>query len=83
MLKQKNAGYSDANGNILLFNDTTTDILKELAVHTGKGSFSTFKISGYPANFLDAGQCIFAVDSTAGATWMGSEAPLSDIADDI
>ena len=82
MLKQKNAGYSDANGNILLFNDTTTDILKELAVHTGKGSFSTFKISGYPANFLDAGQCIFAVDSTAGATWMGSEAPLSDIADD-
>ena len=43
---------------------------------------STFKISGYPANFLNAGQCLFAVDSTAGATWMGSHAPLSDISAD-
>ena len=34
---------------------------------------------GYPANFLNAGQCIFAIDSTAGATWMGSNAPLVDI----
>ena len=25
------------------------------------------------------GQCIFAVDSTAGATWMGTHAPLLDI----
>ena len=36
----------------------------------------------YPANFLNAGQCLFAVDSTAGATWMGSDAPLIDIAPD-
>jgi len=43
------------------------------------GAFSTFKISSYPANFLNRGQCIFAIDSTAGATWMGPEAPLSDI----
>lgn len=42
-------------------------------------AFSTFKISSYPANFLNAGQCIFAIDSTAGATWMGSKAPLQDI----
>ena len=49
------------------------------AEHTKSGSFSTFKISGYPANFLNAGQCVFAVDSTAGATWMGSGAPLLDI----
>ena len=45
-------------------------------------AFSTFKISSYPANFLNAGQCIFAIDSTAGATWMGSDAPLIDIAED-
>ncbi len=45
-------------------------------------AFSTFKISSYPANFLNAGQCIFAIDSTAGATWMGSHAPLSDISED-
>ena len=50
-----------------------------MAQHTKSGAFSTFKISGYPANFLNAGQCIFAVDSTAGSTWMGSDAPLVDI----
>ena len=31
---------------------------------------------------MNAGQCIFAVDSTAGATWMGSDAPLVDIDED-
>ena len=31
---------------------------------------------------MNAGQCIFAIDSTAGASWMGSNAPLSDIAED-
>ena len=36
-------------------------------------------MNGYPANYLNAGQCIFAVDSTAGATWMGTNAPLVDI----
>lgn len=45
------------------------------------GAFSTFKISGYPANFLNASQTLFAVDSTAGATWMGANAPLSDISE--
>ena len=63
-----------------LFNDTAKEILFEIAEHTGSGAFSTFKISGYPANFLNAGQCVFAIDSTAGATWMGSDAPLVDIA---
>ncbi len=81
-LKQLNAPYSDAAGNVLLFNDQTREILKTVSKHAKSGAFSTFKISGYPANFLNAGQCIFAVDSTAGATWMGSEAPLVDIAED-
>ncbi|MBR3295703.1 MAG: extracellular solute-binding protein [Clostridia bacterium] len=82
MLKQKGAGYSDDQGNIELFNDTTKQILLEITEHAKKKSFSTFKISSYPGNFLNAGQCIFAIDSTAGATWMGSHAPLSDIAED-
>ena len=81
-LKQLGAGYSDQEGNILLFNEDTRGILKTIAEHTGSGAFSTFKISGYPANFLNAGQCIFAIDSTAGATWMGSKAPLLDISED-
>ena len=79
MLRQKNAGYADESGEIGLFNDTTKDILYEIYKHGKTGSFSTFKISSYPGNFLNAGQCIFAVDSSAGATWMGSHAPMQDI----
>lgn len=82
MLKQKGAGYSTEAGDIELFNDTATELLYTIADHVEKGAFSTFKISSYPANFMNAGQCVFAIDSTAGATWMGSNAPLSDISED-
>ncbi len=82
MLKQRDAGYSTADGEILIFNDTTEELLYTIAEHVKKGAFSTFKISSYPANFLNAGQCIFAIDSTAGATWMGTDAPLSDISEE-
>ncbi len=78
-LRQLGAGYSTDEGEILLFSDTTKGLLQTVAAHVQTGAFSTFKISGYPANYLNAGQCIFAVDSTAGATWMGSNAPLLDI----
>ncbi len=82
MLRQKGYGYSDESGEILLFNDDTASLLKTIAQHGKTKAFSTFKISSYPGNFLNAGQCIFAVDSTAGATWMGSKAPLMDISAD-
>ena len=82
MLRQQGAGYSTQDGDILLFNDDTASLLTTIAQHAQSGAFSTFKISSYPANFLNAGQCIFAVDSTAGATWMGSGAPLLDISPD-
>jgi len=82
MLRQKEAGYSTEAGEIQLFNDTTKELLYTVAEHAKSGAFSTFKISSYPANFLNAGQCIFAIDSTAGATWMGTNAPLSDISED-
>ena len=82
MLRQKGAGYSTAAGEIEIFNDTTMELLYTIAEHVKNGAFSTFKISSYPANFLNAGQCLFAVDSTAGATWIGSEAPLLDISAD-
>lgn len=82
MLKQKEAGYSTADGELLLFNDDTRQLLYTIAEHAKTGAFSTFKISSYPANFLNTGQCLFAIDSTAGATWMGTNAPLSDISKD-
>ena len=81
-LRQLDAPYATAAGDIQIFNDTTRELLMTAAEHTKSGSFSTFKISSYPANFLNAGQCVFAIDSTAGATWMGSGAPLLDISPD-
>lgn len=82
MLKQQNADYSTTAGEIGIFNDTTREILLTISDHVATKAFNTFKMAGYPANFLNAGQCIFAVDSTAGATWMGCDAPLVDIAED-
>ncbi len=82
MLRQKGAGYSTPTGEIQIFNDTTKSLLQTVARHAETRAFSTFKISSYPGNYLNAGQCIFAVDSTAGATWMGSNAPLLDISED-
>lgn len=82
MLRQKGAGYSTEEGAIEIFNDTTKELLYTISDHVKTGAFSTFKISSYPGNFLNAGQCIFAIDSTAGATWMGTNAPLIDISED-
>lgn len=82
MLRQKGYDYSTEEGEILLFHDGTKELLYTVADHVKTGAFSTFKISSYPANFLNAGQCVFAIDSTAGATWMGMNAPLSDIPED-
>ena len=81
-LKQTGGGYSSPTGNIGIFNDTTKELLYDVADAAGQGAFSTFKISSYPGNFFNAGQCLFAVDSTAGATWMGARAPLHDISKD-
>ncbi len=78
MLKQSNAGYSTVEGDVEIFNDTTRAILHSVAEQVKKETFSTFKIESYPANFLNRGQCIFAIDSTAGATWMGAQSPLLD-----
>ena len=82
MLYQLGADYVPENGNMGLLNDETAEILYTVAGYAATKTFSTFKISSYPGNFMNAGQCIFAVDSTAGATWMGSDAPLIDIPED-
>ncbi|MBR5049677.1 MAG: extracellular solute-binding protein [Erysipelotrichaceae bacterium] len=84
MLRQLNAPYSSADGEVLIFSEETKGILEMVRENVEAEAFSTFKISSYPANFLNAGQCIFAIDSTAGATWMGPHAPLGhqDIAEE-
>lgn len=82
ILEQTGAGYSTEKGEVLIFNDTTKSVLEDVYTHSRTRAFSTFSRSGYPANFLNAGQCIFAIDSTAGATWMGCDAPLMDISEE-
>ncbi len=82
MLKQLDADYSTAAGHVEIFNDTTVELLQTIGQHGQSRAFSTFKISGYPANYFNAGQCIFMVDSTAGATWVGCDAPLMQIPED-
>ena len=79
MLEQLDAGYTTDAAEVLMFNDTTKDILIEVGKHASTGAFSTFEFSSYPGNFFNAGQCLFAVDSTAGATWIGADSPHSDI----
>ncbi|MBP5270407.1 MAG: extracellular solute-binding protein [Clostridia bacterium] len=79
MLRQKDAPYCDSTGKIGIFNDVTKEIMLTVADHGAKRSFSTFRISSYPGNYLNAGQCLFAIDSTAGATWIGSRAPMQEI----
>ena len=70
-------GYSRSF--VIYDDDDQGRLLKEIYSHAKTRAFSTFAISSYPGNFLNAGQCIFAIDSTAGATWMGSDAPMLDI----
>ena len=82
MLHQLDAPYSQANGTVELWNEQSKDIMRQVRDHTASGAFSTFKISSYPADYLNAGQCIFAIDSTAGSTWMGCNAPLLDISEE-
>ena len=79
MLEQKGIPYSTDKGDVLIYNDGVRDILKDVSTHAESRAFSTFKISSYPGDFFNAGQCIFAIDSTAGATWIGPNAPLMDI----
>lgn len=75
MLKQKDGGYSTENAEIEIFNDTTEELLTSISQHIGNGAFTTFKNVSYPGNYFNRGQCVFAIDSTAGATWIGSNAP--------
>ena len=77
--KQKNFQYSTENAEVLIFNDQVKEYLIELSDYASQKLVNTFSIVGYPGNYLNRGDCVFAIDSTAGATWMGSEAPNIDI----
>ena len=77
LLKQKGYDYSNENGEILIFNDDTKDILYTVAEKVEEGTLSSFSIASgkYPGDLMNAGLCIFGIDSTAGATWIGTNSP--------
>ena len=84
MLKQKGFAYSNENAEILMFNDDTKSLLYMIADHVKSGAFSTHDIANaYPGDLINQGKGIFGVDSTAGATWIGSDAPNMEITDDV
>ena len=78
-LDNSGALYSDSEGTIKIFNDKTKQILEYISDFGLSKAFSTFKISSYPGNKLNASQALVGIDSTAGATWMGGKAPLQDV----
>lgn len=82
LLKQSNIEYTSKNKDIYLFNDETKALLLDLQNHANNKHFEIFNRVSYPGNHFNRGNCIFAIDSTAGATWIGGDAPLQDIPED-
>lgn len=83
MLKQKGYAYSNEEGEFLMFNDDTKKILYLVADKVKSKELTTFDIlNKYPGDIINAGNCIFGIDSTAGATWIGSESPNVEISKD-
>ena len=83
MLKQKGYEYSTDDGEIRIFNDGTKELLYMVADRVKEKSLTTFDIeNAYPGDLINSGHCIFGVDSTAGATWIGSGAPNYEISAD-
>ncbi|MDE7213470.1 MAG: extracellular solute-binding protein, partial [Anaeroplasmataceae bacterium] len=79
LCRQYGYDYTDLKGKVMFLSDEVSDMLLSLVEPINEGYFDTFKRVSYPGNFFNKGQCIFAIDSTAGSTWIGTEAPLLDI----
>ncbi len=79
LCKQKGYDFTTEKGKVLFLSDDVKSMLLGLTQQIDKGYFDTFKRVSYPGNMFNKGQCIFAIDSTAGSTWLGSKAPLLDI----
>ena len=79
MLRQYGGEYSNEKGDILIFNDTTKNLLHTVSKSAENGAFSTFANVSYPADLLNRGQSLFIVDSTAGSVWVGKYGPLAAV----
>ena len=70
--------YTTSNGDILLFNDEAKSLLLDLQDKFKRGLFNTFKYVSYPGESMNEGNTLLAIDSTAGATWIGTYCTSSD-----
>ena len=93
LCKQMGIPISTEDSEVLLFSEETKQLLLDLGqkgryeitnAKTGETSyeslFTTFKKVSYPGNFFNRWECLMAIDSTAGATWLGTGATSSDAA---
>ena len=93
MCKQMGIPISTIDSEVLLFSEETKELLLDLGskgryeitnVATNETKyeslFTTFTKVSYPGNFFNRWECLFAIDSTAGATWLGVDATSSDAA---
>jgi multiple sugar transport system substrate-binding protein len=76
--KQRDMKFTDDDGNIYIFNDSTKEFLKDLETKSRAGLYETFTKISYPANRFNKWESLMFVDSTAGASWVGVEATSSD-----
>ena len=93
LCKQMGIPISTEEAEILMFSEETKQLLLDLG-HKGRyeitnlatnqtkyeSLFSTFTKVSYPGNFFNRWECVMAIDSTAGATWLGTGATSSDAA---
>lgn len=75
---QMGIDYTTDDGDILLFNDEAKALLLDLQKKYQDNLFSTFKYESYPGESMNEGNTLLAIDSTAGATWIGTYCTSSD-----
>ena len=79
ILLAQNGTYSIFNEEKTNFNDSAILALSYIEDLFRRELLTTFSVSGYPSNLFAKGQCIFAFDSSAQATWFGTDAPNYDV----
>lgn len=78
LCKQYNYPFTNDEGENLFFTDDVAKMLLNIGNKYDKKIFNTFSKVSYPGNHMNIGNCIMAVDSTAGSTWIGANCPNND-----
>ena len=78
MLNQLDAGYSDKEGRIKIFNDSTKDLLFDISEHTKSGAFCTFKIASASPSAFKIAACFSASARRMAACFSASARKIAD-----